>query len=292
MLLGPITRYLVVALRVARQPERAAATIEKIQKRAASVPEVAGDLAQWHRSLEATSGAELSGTSVEAASAALERAEALARYPADRRPLVDYLIASARLNDLVAQPQDSPETVAALYEMLGRAEFRIAQNIWQTRADLYWEAAIRIAPSSPAARTAFDDLEREVVAGYTGSSGVHLPAEESKRIDSLRGLIENAGKNPHDGGELFAQHCAICHGADAKGRGRVAGDLLWHPADLTKIAVRRGGEFPRDLVFELVARRDPLGSHQSPEMPRWGKYWSDDARIEALVDHLERIQTR
>lgn len=292
VLLAPITRYLVVALRVAREPERAAATIADLRKREGVAPEVAKDLAQWHRTLAATSRESLAAASVEAATAAMERAESLARYPADRRPLVDYLVASTLLNDLVAKPQDSPETVASLYERLGRAEFRIAQNIWQTRADLYWEAAIRLAPGSAAARRAFDALEQEIRAGYTGSGGVRLPVEEAKRIAYLRALIDNEGPNPRDGEQLFTQHCAICHGNDAKGRGRVAGDLYWHPADLTTIAARRGGDFPRDVVFELIARRDPLGAHQSPEMPRWGKFWRDDARIEALVDYLERIQVR
>lgn len=292
VLLAPITRYLVVALRVAREPDRAAKTIGGLRDRAGTAPEVAKDLAHWHRALEETSRDELKGTNVEAATSAMERAEALARYPADRRPLVDYLIASTRLNDLVSQPQDSPETAAALYELLGRAEFRIAQNIWQTRADLYWEAAIRLAPASPAARRAFDALEREVRAGYTGSGGVRLPAEEAERIASLRALVDDEGASALEGAELFTQHCAICHGMDAKGRGRVAGDLYWHPADLTRIADRRGGAFPRDVVFALISRRDPLGAHQSPEMPRWGKFWRDDARIEALVDYLERIQVR
>lgn len=292
VLLAPITRYLVVALRVAREPARAARTIEGLTKRPGLPPEVAKDLAHWHRALEATSREALQGTSVEAAAAAMERAEELARYPADRRPLVDYLIASSLLNDLVAQPQDSPETVAELYELLGRAEFRIAQNIWQTRADLYWEAAVRLAPGSPAARRAFEALESEVRAGYTGSGGIRLPVEEAERLTLLRAMIENEGTDPQDGARLFAQNCAICHGSDAKGRGRVAGDLYWHPADLTSIAARRGGEFPREVVFELIARRDPLGAHQSPEMPRWGKFWRDDARIDALVDYLERIQGR
>jgi len=290
VLLAPITRYLVVALRVAREPERAAKTVAGLMKRAGTPPEVAKDLAHWHRALEATSREALKGTSVEAAIAAMERAEGLARYPADRRPLVDYLIASTRLNDLVAQPQDSPETVAELYERLGRAEFRIAQNIWQTRADLYWEAAVRLAPGSPAARRAFESLESEVRAGYTGSGGIRLPVEEADRLTLLRAMIENEGPDAQDGAQLFAQHCAICHGQDAKGKGRVAGDLYWHPADLTTITIRRGGDFPRDVVFGLIARRDPLGAHQSPEMPRWGKFWRDDARIEALVDYLEQIQ--
>ncbi|GEM_PF-1913138 len=289
-LLGPITRYLVVAIRVARDPERAAPTLGRLARREGLAPAFARDLSHWFRALQATSRSELDGTTLAAATSTVERAEGLSRYPADRRPLVDYLVASTQLNDLAAQPQDDPDSAAAIYELLGRAEAGISQNIWQTRADLYWETAIRLAPRSPAAKRAFAALEREVRAGYTGSSGIHLPADEAARIERLRALVERPAPNVYDGATLFAQHCALCHGAEATGRGPLASELMWNPADLTTIAARGDGTFPRERVFELIARRDPLGSHQSPEMPRWGKYWTDDSKIDALVTYLESIQ--
>ena len=292
ILLSPLTRYLIVSLRVARDPGRAAATIGRLARRDDLPPVVARDLAHWHRALEATSAKDLEGTTVAAATAALERAEGLARHGADRRPLVEFLVASTQANDLAAKPQDSPQDVALLYELLGRAEQGIAQNIWSTRADLYWETAIRLSPGSPAAKRAFESLETEIRAGYTGSSGLHLPDDEAQRIEALRALVSARPKNIHDGAELFAQHCALCHGADALGRGPLAGELMWNPADLTSIAARNDGEFPRELVFERIARRDPLAPHQSPQMPRWGKFWVDDSKIDALVTYLESIQVR
>ena len=46
------------------------------------------------------------------------------------------------------------------------------------------------------------------------------------------------------GAEMFQQYCASCHGTSADGKGPVAPALKTLPADLTRIAARRGGEFP------------------------------------------------
>ncbi|MCK0166124.1 cytochrome c [Jannaschia sp. S6380] len=62
------------------------------------------------------------------------------------------------------------------------------------------------------------------------------------------------------GAALFAQNCASCHGADATGG---------LGPDLTGIAARNGGTFPRDRV---MAQIDGLGRHGDPDavMPEFG----------------------
>ena len=47
------------------------------------------------------------------------------------------------------------------------------------------------------------------------------------------------------GAELFKTYCAVCHGIDAKGNGPMAKSLKTAPADLTRIAARNRGSFPR-----------------------------------------------
>ncbi len=53
------------------------------------------------------------------------------------------------------------------------------------------------------------------------------------------------GEYTEEGAVLFAAHCAVCHGGDARGGGgaNVAG-LGRTPADLTVLAAQNGGEFP------------------------------------------------
>ena len=97
---------------------------------------------------------------------------------------------------------------------------------------------------------------------------------------ALSALITVAGQARAEpdaarGAALFAHHCAMCHGADARGGGPLAPALILQPADLTGLG--RGDAFP---VFRVVARidgRDPLVSHGSP-MPVWGD-WFEGAQV-------------
>jgi hypothetical protein len=73
------------------------------------------------------------------------------------------------------------------------------------------------------------------------------------------------------------------------------------PADLTTIAKRNGGRFPREQVIAFVTNgARPISAHGSVEMPVWGPtFWSLDPsdsrvkiRIENLVDYIATLQTR
>lgn len=62
------------------------------------------------------------------------------------------------------------------------------------------------------------------------------------------------------GATLFAQSCAACHGADAMGgRG----------PDLTALAARNGGTFPRDAVMATIDGLDRHGD-AGAVMPEFG----------------------
>lgn len=54
----------------------------------------------------------------------------------------------------------------------------------------------------------------------------------------------SGGPEMQRGEVLFVQHCAVCHGRDARGDGSLAGRLPVPPADLTGLAARNGGVFP------------------------------------------------
>ncbi|MEZ5796268.1 MAG: c-type cytochrome [Paracoccaceae bacterium] len=54
------------------------------------------------------------------------------------------------------------------------------------------------------------------------------------------------------GAEDFAAYCAGCHGAGGKGDGDLAGELEHRPADLTRLARRNGGEFPKLRVMAKI----------------------------------------
>jgi mono/diheme cytochrome c family protein len=106
----------------------------------------------------------------------------------------------------------------------------------------------------------------------------------------------------YSGSELFKTYCAVCHGKSAHGDGPLAANMKKPPPDLTQFAARNGGVFPSALVAQIIDGRQPVTGHGGPDMPVWGDAFrasrvesseeAVQARIKALVEHLERIQER
>ena len=78
-------------------------------------------------------------------------------------------------------------------------------------------------------------------------------------MTGLAGLVACAGSEmpePDEGARLFAENCVMCHGTDARGNGELAkeirAELGRRPADLTTIARRNKGVFPRAEVLSYV----------------------------------------
>jgi mono/diheme cytochrome c family protein len=109
----------------------------------------------------------------------------------------------------------------------------------------------------------------------------------------------------------FRDNCASCHGLTGKGDGPMRSALVKPPADLTTIARRTGGQFPQELIWELIDGRwsGDGGPHGSREMPVWGQEfkkramgqpgdssvtaeWSARNRIISLLKYLEDIQVK
>lgn len=72
---------------------------------------------------------------------------------------------------------------------------------------------------------------------------------------------------------LFARHCTACHGRQGRGDGPAVKALVKRPADLTAIAVRRGGAFPAGEIARFIDGRFDLPAHGSREMPIWGQHF-------------------
>jgi mono/diheme cytochrome c family protein len=104
------------------------------------------------------------------------------------------------------------------------------------------------------------------------------------------------------GRDLFEFYCAACHGRDGRGGGPVAPSLNVAPADLTGIARRNDGAFPRSQVESFVTSDQdrPLSAHGSRDMPVWGPIFRgldadatrNRVRIENIVDYIASIQKK
>ncbi len=101
------------------------------------------------------------------------------------------------------------------------------------------------------------------------------------------------------GPALFRAYCASCHGTDAKGVGPMVPSLRVRPADLTRIAARNGGVFPKARIERIISGEEqPATGHGSSAMPVWGPIFSQvdydrdfgPVRIDNLTRYLMSIQ--
>jgi len=101
------------------------------------------------------------------------------------------------------------------------------------------------------------------------------------------------------GVDNFHDYCSPCHGRDGTGRGPVAAALKTPPADLTQLAAKNKGVFPRARVRDYITNgADGVAAHGSSAMPVWGPTFraldSSDrsvlVRIANLVEYLSTIQ--
>ncbi len=106
------------------------------------------------------------------------------------------------------------------------------------------------------------------------------------------------------GGELeYQNHCAVCHGVDAKGQGIMAKYLNLKPTDLTQLSKRYSGKFPFWQIYRTIDGREEVRGHGMREMPVWGPRFRAEAggddsgskaqasgRVLSLVFYLQYIQ--
>jgi mono/diheme cytochrome c family protein len=85
------------------------------------------------------------------------------------------------------------------------------------------------------------------------------------------------------GAELFAAHCAACHGPAAEGNGPMAEVLAVQPADLTALAAGNGGVFPMERAVRAIDGRTLLLSHGGP-MPLFGTILGGDPAVIDAAD--------
>ncbi len=108
------------------------------------------------------------------------------------------------------------------------------------------------------------------------------------------------------GRRAYETRCASCHGLEARGDGPVGPALRTAPTDLTWLAERNGGAFPREYLIAVVTGSTAIAAHGTREMPVWsdrlmtpegsgaGAAASVYMRrtVEALADYLATLQRR
>lgn len=82
----------------------------------------------------------------------------------------------------------------------------------------------------------------------------------------------------------FTEYCAGCHGDDGRGGGPEALLLGLAPPDLTQLAARNGGVFPRQQVMAQID-----GYTGNGDMPEFGEVMLDGPTV--LVDFGDGVAT-
>lgn len=136
-------------------------------------------------------------------------------------------------------------------------------------------------------------------------------------VVALTAASVNAQPGHMSGKAVYEEKCAGCHGMTGKGDGPVAQFLIRPAGDLTTIARRNGGQFPNELVWDIIDGRnaETQGPHGTREMPIWGQEFREEAlrgrrgagpgpglasspewhtrnRIVALLDYLQTLQVK
>lgn len=120
----------------------------------------------------------------------------------------------------------------------------------------------------------------------------------------LVGCVEAEMPEAPEGAEIYAENCAMCHGASGRGDGAIAPGLRPGPADLTVIARNSGGVFPVAEVLSQIDgyQRDPVAGVDMPEFGALlegelvpvatgdGVFTPTPRRLAALLAYLEAIQ--
>jgi len=121
-------------------------------------------------------------------------------------------------------------------------------------------------------------------------------------VSAPAGLTQEGRAQQVAGSAVYKTYCVVCHGPAGKGDGPLADSLRFRPPDLTLLAKKNGGAFPKGRVLRTVDGRKPVKGHGGPDMPVWGDAFKQSqdgygeaavqAKIEAVVAHVETLQER
>jgi hypothetical protein len=99
--------------------------------------------------------------------------------------LVSNLYTSGLLYEYLQTHPISNDTPEVLY-WLAVADRSQSDNFFYSLADLYLRECILNFSASPMAKKCYKEYENEMLAGYSGSSGLHLPDEVKKELEQLK----------------------------------------------------------------------------------------------------------
>lgn len=106
---------------------------------------------------------------------------------------IDLMVGTGILSNYIFVNAADPDRALALY-YLGLSENVLSSTSFYSLAESYFRDCIIRYPQHEVAPKCYEEYESNVIFGFTGSSGVRIPADVQKDLDNLKKLIEDGKK--------------------------------------------------------------------------------------------------
>jgi preprotein translocase subunit SecF len=190
-MLGDLTDYLVVCVRVKGNLERPVPVLRRFAARPDLWRHLRVDVVRWIADLEALRGVDLTQPDLARARSLLDEAKGRVGFPSDRAALVPYVVASTLLHRFVeVHAGEGGRDLGEAYYLLGLVESRIGRDTWVSPSASFLEAAVRTAPREPFAEQAYALLEEAAILGWASEDSLLLPPDVERRLAELRALLD------------------------------------------------------------------------------------------------------
>jgi tetratricopeptide (TPR) repeat protein len=124
---------------------------------------------------------------LKAASELIQKGEKLSRESRSDGGLIEYLRAAHFMHKFLASEKPQPIKAQALYQ-LGLIYENVGEvGSWSMNED-YYELCIRSEPHSEIAQKCFAKYQESLIAGFSGTGGLFLPADTQKKMNELRAI--------------------------------------------------------------------------------------------------------
>lgn len=184
-----LRRYLAMMVRVEKDPKATLKEFSALESRKEIPFYIHDHLRTWNESLKAWSKEKPNqGTLMDQAKARMKAAHRIQNFAKDHSGDVEYLRVTNLLHEYLREPHSNLQEAEAYY-LLGQSyEVLDELGYWNVH-ETYYENCIRTAPKTPLAQNCYRRLQASVYLGYSGSSGVHVPANERQRLNELKGML-------------------------------------------------------------------------------------------------------
>lgn len=194
---------LSITVRVKDDPKEAAKMIAKFEKHSSLPTATKQAIASWKQSVqewmkEKKPKSPFTPAQVLAkADELIKSAQKKQEFPLDHSQDISYFRAASLLHSFLQGRGDKDEMGARALYLAGIAsEATRDMNFW-TLHETFYEQCIRIVPHTKQAQQCFDRLKDSITLGYSGSGGIHIPPEDSRRLESFRTMAQaEEGKAP------------------------------------------------------------------------------------------------